>query len=137
MPERTGRTGEPHERAAAEAARREEDSAAEPEPVEARPAAGMRFPDPPDVLAVRADRILGRGGPSPSAVVADIHREAMNLPDADERIIDLPHELQAWSFCPAGSGPGPRSPGSSSGREPHKRDVHLRIPKAAGETAAS
>lgn len=33
----------------------------------------------PRTLAVRADRIAGRGGLSHSAVVADIHREAMNL----------------------------------------------------------
>ncbi|PNG18785.1 trypsin-like serine peptidase [Streptomyces cahuitamycinicus] len=91
-----------HEQAAAEAARRYEDSAAERERVEGRLAAGVRFPDSPDALAVRADRILDRGGLSPSAVVADIHREAMDLPDANERIIDLSNELQAWSFLPRG-----------------------------------
>ncbi|MFH9587431.1 trypsin-like serine peptidase [Streptomyces luteogriseus] len=91
-----------HQQAAAEAARRYEDSAAERERVEDRLAAGVRFPDSPDALAVRADRILGRGGLSPSAVVADIHREAMDLPDANERIIDLSNELQAWSFLPRG-----------------------------------
>ncbi|MFJ7332292.1 trypsin-like serine peptidase [Streptomyces sp. NPDC101116] len=91
-----------HHQAAAEAARRYEDSAAERERVESRLAAGVRFPDSPDALAVRADRILDRGGLSPSAVVADIHREAMDLPDANERIIDLSNELQAWSFLPRG-----------------------------------
>ncbi|MFI2630273.1 trypsin-like serine peptidase [Streptomyces collinus] len=91
-----------HEQAADEAARRYQDSAAERERVEGRLAAGVRFPDSPDALAVRADRILGRGGLSPSAVVADIHREAMDLPDANERIIDLSNELQAWSFLPRG-----------------------------------
>ncbi|MEU2914145.1 trypsin-like serine peptidase [Streptomyces massasporeus] len=91
-----------HQRAADEAARRYEDSAAERERVEGRLAAGVRFPDSPDALAVRADRILDRGGLSPSAVVADIHREAMDLPDANERIIDLSNELQAWSFLPRG-----------------------------------
>ncbi|MFI6807030.1 trypsin-like serine peptidase [Streptomyces luteogriseus] len=91
-----------HQQAAAEAARRYEDSAAERERVEGRLAAGVRFPDSPDALAVRADRILDRGGLSPSAVVADIHREAMDLPDANERIIDLSNELQAWSFLPRG-----------------------------------
>ncbi|MEV3971828.1 trypsin-like peptidase domain-containing protein [Streptomyces sp. NPDC050698] len=91
-----------HERAAAEAARRYEDSTAERERVEDRLAAGVRFPDSPDALAVRADRIMDRGGLSPSAVVADIHREAMALPDANERIIDLSNELQAWSFLPRG-----------------------------------
>ncbi|MFF6951396.1 trypsin-like serine peptidase [Streptomyces iakyrus] len=91
-----------HEQAADEAARRYEDSAAERERVEGRLAAGVRFPDSPDALAVRADRILDRGGLSPSAVVADIHREAMDLPDANERIIDLSNELQAWSFLPRG-----------------------------------
>ncbi|MFF7866825.1 trypsin-like serine peptidase [Streptomyces qaidamensis] len=91
-----------HEQAADEAARRYEDSAAERERVEGRLAAGVRFPDSPDALAVRADRILDRGGLSPSAVVADIHREAMDLPDANERIINLSNELQAWSFLPRG-----------------------------------
>ncbi|MFJ8592632.1 trypsin-like serine peptidase [Streptomyces sp. NPDC093598] len=91
-----------HEQATAEAARRYEDSAVERERVEGRLAAGVRFPDSPDALAVRADRILDRGGLSPSAVVADIHREAMDLPDANERIIDLSNELQAWSFLPRG-----------------------------------
>ncbi|MEU1002807.1 trypsin-like serine peptidase [Streptomyces tibetensis] len=91
-----------HQQAAAEAARRYEDSTAERERVEGRLAAGVRFPDSPDALAVRADRILDRGGLSPSAVVADIHREAMDLPDANERIIDLSNELQAWSFLPRG-----------------------------------
>ncbi|MFJ7292181.1 trypsin-like serine peptidase [Streptomyces collinus] len=91
-----------HEQAADEAARRYQDSAAERERVEGRLAAGVRFPDSPDALAVRADRILERGGLSPSAVVADIHREAMDLPDANERIIDLSNELQAWSFLPRG-----------------------------------
>ncbi|MFF5963600.1 trypsin-like serine peptidase [Streptomyces collinus] len=91
-----------HEQAADEAARRYADSAAERERVEGRLAAGVRFPDSPAALAVRADRILDRGGLSPSAVVADIHREAMDLPDANERIIDLSNELQAWSFLPRG-----------------------------------
>lgn len=91
-----------HQQAADEAARRYEDSAPERERVEGRLAAGVRFPDSPDALAVRADRILDRGGLSPSAVVADIHREAMDLPDANERIIDLSNELQAWSFLPRG-----------------------------------
>ncbi|MEU2749444.1 serine protease [Streptomyces collinus] len=91
-----------HRQAADEAARRYQDSAAERERVEGRLAAGVRFPDSPDALSVRADRILDRGGLSPSAVVADIHREAMDLPDANERIIDLSNELQAWSFLPRG-----------------------------------
>ncbi|MFI6851816.1 trypsin-like serine peptidase [Streptomyces sp. NPDC050416] len=99
----TGRSNEElHERATAEAAQRYEESAAERERVEARIAAGVRFPDNPDALAVRADRILDRGGLSPSAVVADIHGEAMDLPQANERIIDLSNELQAWSFLPRG-----------------------------------
>ncbi|OXS31113.1 trypsin-like serine peptidase [Streptomyces sp. XY006] len=99
----TGRSNEElHEQAVAEAARRYEESSPERERVESRMAAGVRFPDAPDALAVRADRILDRGGLSPSAVVADIHREAMDLPDANERIIDLSNELQAWSFLPRG-----------------------------------
>ncbi|MDT0387034.1 trypsin-like serine peptidase [Streptomyces dubilierae] len=99
----TGRSNEElHEQVVAAAARRYEESSPERERVESRMAAGVRFPDAPDALAVRADRILDRGGLSPSAVVADIHREAMDLPDANERIIDLSNELQAWSFLPRG-----------------------------------
>ncbi|MGK5698025.1 trypsin-like serine peptidase [Streptomyces sp. URMC 128] len=99
----TGRSNEElHARATAEAAQRYEESAAERERVEGRIAAGVRFPDNPDALAVRADRILDRGGLSPSAVVADIRGEAMDLPQANERIIDLSNELQAWSFLPRG-----------------------------------
>ncbi|WP_435282152.1 trypsin-like serine peptidase [Streptomyces koelreuteriae] len=99
----TGRSnGELHQQARDEAARRYEDSTAERERIEGELAAGVRFPDAPDALAVRADRILERGGLSPSAVVADIHAEAMDLPDANERIIDLSNELQAWSFLPRG-----------------------------------
>ncbi|MFF9807528.1 trypsin-like serine peptidase [Streptomyces coeruleorubidus] len=99
----TGRSNEElHEQAVAEAAQRYEDSAAERERVEGRMAAGVRFPDNPDALAVRADRILDRGGLSPSAVVADIHGEALDLPHTNERIIDLSNELQAWSFLPRG-----------------------------------
>ncbi|MFE1250914.1 trypsin-like serine peptidase [Streptomyces sp. NPDC058766] len=99
----TGRSNrELHEHATAEAARRYEDSAAERERVENRMAAGVRFPDAPDALAVRADRILDRGGLSPSAVVSDIHRDSLDRPDADERVIDLSNELQAWNFLPRG-----------------------------------
>ncbi|MDN0195587.1 serine protease [Streptomyces sp. S.PNR 29] len=99
----TGRSNEElQEQATAEAARRYRDSAAQREQVEGRLAAGVRFPDDPEALAVRADRILDRGGLSPSAVVAGIHAEAMDLPDANERIIDLSNELQAWSFLPRG-----------------------------------
>ncbi|MFF7794182.1 trypsin-like peptidase domain-containing protein [Streptomyces sp. NPDC007991] len=99
----TGRSNkELHERVAAEAARRYADSAAERERVEGRIAAGVRFPDNPDALAVRADRILDRGGLPPSAVVADIRGEAMDQPQVNERIIDLSNELQAWSFLPRG-----------------------------------
>ncbi|MGW5613348.1 trypsin-like serine peptidase [Streptomyces sp. NPDC003877] len=99
----TGRSNERlHDQVLAEAAQRYEESSPERERVESRMAAGVRFPDAPDALAVRADRILGRGGLSPTAVVADIHREAMDLPGANERIIDLSNELQAWSFLPRG-----------------------------------
>ncbi|GAA2583704.1 hypothetical protein GCM10010304_27560 [Streptomyces roseoviolaceus] len=98
----TGRSNEELHEQAAEAARRYEGSTTERERVEGRMAAGVRFPDTPDALAVRADRILERGGLSPSAVVADIHGEAMDLPDTNERIIDLSNELQAWSFLPRG-----------------------------------
>jgi V8-like Glu-specific endopeptidase len=99
----TGRSNEDlQEQATAEATRRYRDSTAQRERVEDQLAAGVRFPDDPAALAVRVDRILDRGGLSPSAVVAGIHAEAMDLPDANERIIDLSNELQAWSFLPRG-----------------------------------
>ncbi|MFF3378463.1 trypsin-like serine peptidase [Streptomyces sp. NPDC002680] len=86
----------------AEAARRYQETAAERERVEEQLAAGVRFPDPPDALAARAERILDRGGLSPSAVVSALHAEAMDMPEANERIINLSNELQAWSFLPRG-----------------------------------
>ncbi|MEU0384820.1 hypothetical protein [Streptomyces chartreusis] len=109
----TGRSNEElHEQAAAEAARRYEDSAAERERVEGRMAAGVRFPDTPDALAVRADRILDRGGLSPSAVVADIRGEAMDLPRPTNASSTCPTNSRPGASCRAGSGPEPRSPGS-------------------------
>ncbi|GGX36538.1 trypsin-like serine peptidase [Streptomyces lomondensis] len=90
-------------RHAADAARRYGESATERERVEERLAAGALFPDAPETLAVRAERILDRGGLSPSAVVSSIHAEALDLPEANERIINLSNELQAWSFLPRGT----------------------------------
>ncbi|MFD0319324.1 trypsin-like serine peptidase [Streptomyces flavalbus] len=91
------------QRQAADAARRYEESAPERERVEERLAAGELFPDAPETLAVRAERILYRGGLSSSAVVASIHAEPLDLPQANERIINLSNELQAWNFLPRGA----------------------------------
>ncbi|MBT2492068.1 trypsin-like peptidase domain-containing protein [Streptomyces sp. ISL-96] len=90
-------------RQAADAARRYGESATERERVEERLAAGTLFPDAPETLAVRAERILDRGGVSSSAVVSSIHAEVLGLPEANERIINLSNELQAWSFLPRGT----------------------------------
>ncbi|MET9551033.1 serine protease [Streptomyces sp. NPDC006627] len=89
-------------RQAAEAAQRYRETTAEREEIEEKLAEGVRFPDAPGALAARAERILDRGGLSPSAVVSSIHAEALDLPEANERIINLSNELQAWSFLPRG-----------------------------------
>ncbi|MCC9711625.1 serine protease [Streptomyces sp. MNU76] len=90
-------------RQAADAARRYGESTTERERVEEQLAAGISFPDAPEALAMRAERILDRGGVSSSAVVSSIHAEALGLPEANERIINLSNELQAWSFLPRGT----------------------------------
>ncbi|MGW0732304.1 trypsin-like serine peptidase [Streptomyces sp. NPDC002851] len=89
-------------RQAADAAQRYRETTVEREQVEEKLAEGVRYPDAPGALAIRAERILDRGGLSPAAVVSSIHADAMGLPEANERIINLSNELQAWSFLPRG-----------------------------------
>ncbi|MFI2434351.1 trypsin-like serine peptidase [Streptomyces sp. NPDC018693] len=101
----SGDSGDSHDELhehAVDAARRYRESAGERERIEERLDAG-ELPEPPETLRLRAARILDRGGLPPSAVVAGIHAEPMDLPQASERIISLSNELQAWSFLPRGA----------------------------------
>ncbi|MFF9803078.1 hypothetical protein ACF1G3_37510 [Streptomyces rochei] len=98
----TDRIQDEQHRHAADAARRYQEVTAQRERVEEEQAAGVRFPDTPQALAVRAERILDRGAVPPAAVVAGIRAEPMDLPQAYERIIGLASELQAASFLPRG-----------------------------------
>ncbi|WP_328869346.1 hypothetical protein [Streptomyces sp. NBC_00287] len=94
---------EEQRRQVADAARRYRDSAQEREQAEARTAEGVPFPDTPQALAARAERILSRGGVPATAVVAQIHAEPLDLPQAHERIIGLSNDLQAANFLPRGA----------------------------------
>ncbi|CAL9350733.1 trypsin-like serine peptidase [Streptomyces sp. enrichment culture] len=96
------RSSEERRRQAADAARRYRESAAQRERAEARTAEGVPYPDTPQALAARAERILSRGGVSATAAVAAIHADALDLPQAYERIIGLSNDLQAVNFLPRG-----------------------------------
>ncbi|WLW56892.1 trypsin-like serine peptidase [Streptomyces sp. YU58] len=87
----------------ADAARRYRESTQERERVEEEQAAGVLFPDAPETLAMRAERILDRGGLPPAAAVESVRAQALALPQAYERIISRSNELQAWSFLPRGA----------------------------------
>ncbi|MEU0427146.1 serine protease [Streptomyces canus] len=87
----------------ADAARRYRESTRERERVEEEQAAGVLFPDAPETLAMRAERILDRGGLPPAAAVESVRAQALALPQAYERIISRSNELQAWSFLPRGA----------------------------------
>lgn len=94
---------EEQRRQVADAARRYRESAEARERAEARTADGESFPDSPQALAARAERILSRGGVPAAAVVAQIHAEPLDLPQAHERIIGLSNDLQAANFLPRGA----------------------------------
>ncbi|MER6288493.1 trypsin-like peptidase domain-containing protein [Streptomyces sviceus] len=64
---------------------------------------GERYPDSPEAVAARADRLVQRGGVSPAAAVAGIYAEALPRREADERIIGIANESQAWTFLPRGT----------------------------------
>ncbi|MFI1392675.1 trypsin-like peptidase domain-containing protein [Streptomyces griseoaurantiacus] len=68
-----------------------------------RGTAGERYPDSPEAVAARADRLVQRGGVSPVAAVAGVYAEALPRREADERIIGLANESQAWTFLPRGT----------------------------------
>ncbi|CCK32314.1 V8-like protein Glu-specific endopeptidase-like protein [Streptomyces davaonensis JCM 4913] len=94
---------EEQRRQVADAARRYRESAKAREQVEARAAQGVPFPDTPQELAARAERILSRGGVPTTAVVDRIHAEPLDLPQTHERIIGLSNDLQAANFLPRGA----------------------------------
>ncbi|MDQ1041834.1 hypothetical protein QFZ76_000069 [Streptomyces sp. V4I2] len=98
----TDRIQDEQHRHAADAARRYREVTPQRERIEEEQAAGVRFPDTPQALAVRAERILDRGAVPPAAMVAGIRAQPMDLPQAYERIIGLASELQAASFLPRG-----------------------------------
>ncbi|GAA3367601.1 hypothetical protein GCM10020367_66320 [Streptomyces sannanensis] len=89
-----------HAEAAAERYAR---TSAERQSIERRQDAGVKFPDSPEALAVRATRLLDRQGVPAAAVVESIREEPLDAPAAYERILGLSKELQAWSFLPRGA----------------------------------
>ncbi|MFE2021491.1 trypsin-like serine peptidase [Streptomyces sp. NPDC059499] len=90
-------------RQAAAAAQRYQATSAERQAIAERMEAGTKYPDSQASIAARAGRLLDRGGVAPSAAVAGIHAEALEMPDAYERIIGASNDMQAWSFLPRGT----------------------------------
>ncbi|THA82601.1 serine protease [Streptomyces sp. A0592] len=93
---------EEQEQQKAAAQRYREASAARRE-IEAQLAAGVRYPDTPERIASRANRLLERGGIPPTAAVESVHAEALDMPETLERVIGLTKDLQPWSFLPRGA----------------------------------
>ncbi|MEU2450535.1 serine protease [Streptomyces sp. NPDC012765] len=85
------------------AARRYREASAERKEIEAKLAAGVQYPDSPERIASRVNRLLERGGVPPAAAVASVHAEALDVPEALERVIGLTKDLQPWSFLPRGA----------------------------------
>ncbi|MET8102351.1 serine protease [Streptomyces sp. NPDC005236] len=90
------------ERQTQAAAKRYRGASFERQAAEKRLEAGTRFPDSPEALAARARRLLDRGGVPAAAVVESIRPDVLDVPDANERIIGVSKDLQAWSFLPRG-----------------------------------
>lgn len=86
--------------AAAERYRR---SSTERHNVERQMDAGVKFPDSPEAIAVRAARLLDRQAVPAAAAVDSIREDNLTAPAAYERILGLSKELQAWSFLPRGA----------------------------------
>ncbi|MFJ8016714.1 trypsin-like serine peptidase [Streptomyces sp. NPDC096339] len=87
----------------AAAAQRYREASAERKEIEAQLAAGVRYPDSPERIAARVNRLLERGGVPPAAAVESVHAEAMDVPETLERVIGLTKDLQPWSFLPRGA----------------------------------
>ncbi|MFD7967298.1 trypsin-like serine peptidase [Streptomyces clavifer] len=99
----TERAREELERQVTAAAQRYHDTSAQRQAIEEQLDAGVKFPDSPEAITARAERLLDRGGVPPAAVVAGIRAEALDVPDTRERIIGISKDLQAWSFLPRGA----------------------------------
>ncbi|MFC9582554.1 trypsin-like serine peptidase [Streptomyces yangpuensis] len=85
------------------AARRYREASAERKEIEKQLAAGVRYPDTPERIASRANRLLERGGVPPTAAVGSVRAEALDVPETLERVIGLTKDLQPWSFLPRGA----------------------------------
>ncbi|MFC8920416.1 trypsin-like peptidase domain-containing protein [Streptomyces sp. NPDC057116] len=85
------------------AAERYQRTSAERHDVERQLDAGVKFPDSPEAIAVRAARLLDRQAVPAAAAVESIRDEHLTAPAAYERILGLSKELQAWSFLPRGA----------------------------------
>ncbi|MFC9822766.1 trypsin-like serine peptidase [Streptomyces erythrochromogenes] len=85
------------------AAQRYRAASSERKEIEAKLAAGVRYPDTPERIASRANRLLERGGIPPTAAVESVHAEALDGPETLERVIGLTKDLQPWSFLPRGA----------------------------------
>ncbi|MET9515862.1 serine protease [Streptomyces sp. NPDC002994] len=99
----TERAREELERQVTAAAQRYHDTSAQRHAIEEQLDAGVKFPDSPEAITARAERLLDRGGVPPAAAVAGIRAEALDVPDTRERIIGISKDLQAWSFLPRGA----------------------------------
>ncbi|WP_327738990.1 serine protease [Streptomyces nojiriensis] len=98
----TNESGEEQEQRTA-AAQRYREAAVERKEIEAKLEAGVRYPDTPERIASRVNRLLERGGVPPAAAVESVHTEALDVPETLERVIGLTKDLQPWSFLPRGA----------------------------------
>ncbi|MFC5171975.1 trypsin-like serine peptidase [Streptomyces mutomycini] len=85
------------------AAERYRSTSAERQHIERQLKAGVRFPDSPAAIAARAARLLDRQEVPTAAAVESVREEPLDAPAANERILGLSKELQAWSFLPRGA----------------------------------
>ncbi|WKD35987.1 trypsin-like serine peptidase [Streptomyces xanthophaeus] len=85
------------------AARRYREAFAERQEIQAKLAAGVLYPDTPERIASRVNRLLERGGVPAAAAVESVHAEALDVPETLERVIGLTKDLQPWSFLPRGA----------------------------------
>ncbi|MER6187965.1 serine protease [Streptomyces sp. NPDC001652] len=85
------------------AAERYRTTSTERQHIEQQLDAGVRFPDSQAAIAARAARLLDRQGVPAAAAVESIREDALDVAAANERILGLSKELQAWSFLPRGA----------------------------------
>lgn len=99
----TGSAGAERLMQAEAAAERYQRTSAERHDVERQLDAGVKFPDTPEAIAIRAARLLDRQAVPAAAAVESIREEHLTAPAAYERILGLSKELQAGSFLPRGA----------------------------------